>query len=491
MKVHRFPTFDSISIYMFLITLYFFIKNRKEEFFANFKKPFYFLCICLLTFLLLKINYFGESFANIISRTYVRRFLYFGIYPYLLFSVSIYFWYKYILFKKLDIKLNKKTKRIIYSVIPAFLIIAVISLFIFHSDNNKYNHSYIMRKKNVFTFINKNIPKWNNLCSYGYPALMISSQTPNYILDGFISHMPQVGGGLRRQIYNFILLKMEIPLRLHEKVASNFKCRYILLENNRNIYDTAYRDGRKESYFSLIFTRKKLSYLDEKFKKIYKDDKYSLYYIKPGTNLNEFQHYFKNRAIMGYNLYKLDESKKIFLDDAYKSSIKILLNKRLVENYTINEKIRNEIYRINPEEAGLTHAFSMLDIYSNTPFKTFPNDLEILLDLDGYPEIKDKYYIYAEEEIKDNKIGQAIEVDFYTIRYIHDIEIKWLDKKTYATDFSIEYFSNGKYKKLIRIQNNEKLSLRINEKNIKISKMKITVYKAGQNRFIMKSLMIR
>ena len=147
---------------------------------------------------------------------------------------------------------------------------------------------------------------------------------------------------------------------------------------------------------------------------------------------------------------------------------------------------------MNPERTILSGSISGISIASNITFGGFPNDLNMLLDLKGYPSFMDAFYISATEEIKTSDKGQWIEVDFNTMRNIRDIEIKWPNRESRAINFDIEYSINGINRELTRIENNTDEKFTLNLKSpMKMEKMRIIVRKAGQNRLKMKSLSIR
>jgi|GEM_PF-6091783 len=551
MKFHYFTPFELVSIIAFILTLMHFRFRRKGSYGSRFYLSIAFLISCVIAVSLLKIGFIGKLFSSIISPTYYRRFFHYGLYTYLLIAFSlVYFLSEFTQSSIYQMKRSIIKKTSFGIGIILFLLCSII-LYGYILKADRYEQSYIMIDNNVYTFIRRKIPTWSVICSYGYPALYVASQTPSYIVFGARTHLPPICGEdlARREEEMFHLASVDVPMGEYIDLMRKYGCNYLLLENGRDYYTTKYSSRRsvffykiswrrkisilmdaivdiyhddkysflsivtdldlnilktvmKEKvdrmvsgerflegyelsnrYFSLLLTREKISILNEIFIELYRDDIYSLYLVKSDADLESIQKLIKKRIRV------LLERRKIL--EAYEQSIKLLSIEDSDENYALNERIRNKLYYIDSERAILSGYFNGMEVSSNTRFTGFPHHMNMILDIKGFPDLIDEFYIAAIAEIKNSEEGQWIEVDFNTVRNIHYINIEWLDEDSRAIDFYVSYYINGVYRRALSVKNNESLSFTIRKRvPLRMSRLRITVKKAGLNRFILKSIRI-
>jgi len=411
----------------FLNTLYKKI-IQKKPLFNDVKFIILFLFSRYFLILLFMVNIINAFFATIITTTATRRFVSYGkYYFYLLFSLFFYLLIKYFRKTKIYSKNNILYKKIGLIIVSLFLIFAYYDLFRNRITKDRYNYRYVMRDNNIYDYIKENVPIWSVFSSYGYPAFEITSQTPNYVIMGVPTHSPIAGGG-NRYSHNFHILNIDLPLSAYLKLVKKYDCSYILIETNRDYYDSSSDNIRTyKRGVSLISTRMKAEYFTEIFTKIYEDDKYSLFHINLDIDLDEIE-------------YNLQNSINNITDDfskGYLLATKLLLLNNKEEYYELQEYFRTKLIENNIDLVKLTVAFHGVSYRSNLTFAGFPNDFNTFFDQEFYPSLKEKIYLTSLNGKNLEDDFQYLTIDFNTIREIHEIQIEWYNYESRAIDFQI------------------------------------------------------
>ncbi len=473
--------FASVVLCVFLIN---FINKKidankylSEEFENSkiFNIAFLFFLLCLLVSFSFKLEPVYHFFSRIISTTYARRFQGYGGYSVILLSLAVYYWFCFIKNSDIDIVTLKRLRRVFAAGFVVLAAAGAVVLFTYHTSNDRYNHSYIMRDDNVFSYINKNVPSWSVICSYAHPALEITSQTPNYVICVHGTHQPPVRlHWPKRYRDQFSLITIDRPMSEYLNIAGEYSCEYIMIETDKEF--------SKEFglYMSLCNAIKKLTLLPEVFNEMYRDDKYLLIKINKDVDLKKLQSKVKTE------IDKFISSNKT--EEAYDLSAKLLMIERSAENYAINERLRRSMIDINPQKAALSYSFSFLNIPAKLTVLFSPYELHMLLDKAGYPSISDKIYIEAKCSLDKRR---EIKLTFGGNREISRIVIDWLNFESRAIDFSISCYSDGLLKELASVtENKESGYTLIFAKPVKMSAFVITVGRAAKDKIILKSLEI-
>jgi hypothetical protein len=339
-----------------------------------------------------------------------------------------------------------------------------------------------MSDKNIYDYIIENVPKWSVFCSYGYPALEIVSQTPNYIISGVPTHIPPVSGKKKRYIDMFHILKMEIPLGEYFKLLNNYDCSYLMLKTNEE-YHYSKKDHvtSPDIGVSFIVTRKKMEYFPEIFSNIYEDNTYSLFHINSNINLFELEK----------SLLKSLDNISDNYSDGYSIATKLLLLNHNEEYFKMQEFYRSKIIKNNKDLAKLTVAFHGIDYQSNVQFASFPNDFYTFFDQEFYPSIKEEIYLASSDKADKEENLQYLIINLNTARAIHEIRIEWYDYESRVKDFQIYSTADGNNSKLIDtiINNQETTYNKSFDVPIKAEALKIVV-KKGYEKLLMKSISI-
>lgn len=413
------------------ISLIFWGIRKKKRIKQDESRVLLFMFSCLTAVYLFKFKTISLFLIKIVKETFVRRFFHYGLYSYLLIPVSLLVLYNAIPLEKIQTKKILLFKKIAIIFVCLFIGFGLFDLFSNHTKNDKYNHEYIMRTENVFVFIRKNIPTWSKIGISSSKEHEIQSQTPHLpVLTRFRINKPE-----------------ELPYD------------HLLIHNT---------EDRSPQTVSLIFFRKKVSLLPEIFKEMYKDDTYTLYQIDKSVEMNTLE----ASTIQRINQFIASHN----FEEAYEQSFRLLILNKSEEHLALNEKIRNELYKIDPEKTKLTPTFSFLNASSVPSLEGIHNDMNLVLDQEGHPSIQYRIYALFKKLENNNDTENSYIIDFNCERTLHEFKLEWRKRSRRALAFSIDYFDGEIFETLVEKKNNEKLINHIKLENPVITKkIKITV----------------
>jgi len=398
----------------------------------NVNRILLFMFSCMIAVYLFKFEIVPLFFIKVVKVTFVRRFFHYGLYPYLLIPVSLFTLYNVIPINKINRKhLNilKKTCIIFICIIMGF---GIFDLFLNQTKNDWDNHDYILLENNVFTFIKNNIPEGSSIGSYGQA-----------VQEPFI------------QMSNYSFATPEFTIISPDKYIFD----YLLIHNTKDL--------NPPSQESLVFIRRKIFFFPEIFKIIYQDDTYTLYQIDKSVDM---------KVLEASTVKKIEQLMAVNkIQEAYDQSTRLLLiNKKVDDYWYLNEKIRNKLYDINPENTKLTPTFSFLKTTSMGRFSGSRYNFNTLLDQDGFPSRLHKIYLTF-NKLEDNKTHYYV-VHFNMERTLHELLFEWEKGKFMAIDFSVHAFYGDYYETLINKRDNDKVIYHFKfKKPIKVRKFRIEV----------------
>ncbi len=486
---------DSVWKLIVFITILFFLLFYSHKFFKKIiqKNPFLndvkyiflFLFSRYFLILLFMVKIINVFFSKIISTTYARRFVGYGIYYfYLVFSLLLYLLIKYFRKSKNYSKNYRLYNKIGIIIVCLFLVFAYSNLFRKRINKDRHNYRYIMRDNNIYDYIKENVPIWSVFSSYSYPAFEITSQTPNYVISGVLTHTPpHLSGAAGRYTDNLRILNINIPLSSYFKLLKKYNCSYIMIETDRDYYDSSIDGIRSfKRGFSLISTRIKIEYFPEIFSTIYKDDKYSLFYINLDIDLDEIEDKLQNSL----NNIANDFS------NGYLIATKLLLLTNNEKYYKLQEYFRNKLIDNKIDIIKLTVYFHKVNYRSNLKFADFPNDFNTFFDHDFYPSLEEKIYLASLHGKNPEDDFQYLIIDFNTIRKIHEINIEWYNYESRPIDFQILTAVDERNFKLIdNISNNTEIIYnKFFKDSLKTKAIKILIKNMGQDKLLIKSISI-
>ncbi len=262
----------TVGIAIFFLTKLIVKKNN------NYSKLLLFLLACVTTYTLMNTEKINIIVGHFISYTYSKRLADYSLYPYLFCSAFIYFLFLIWCNQRVFVSIKKLVVWVGSGCIFIFLFIAFFYLYQNYTKNNLYNRSYVLRENNVYTYVEKNIPKWQVFASYGYPSLEIASQVPQYIISGMNTHLPPTEDVSLRNTALLRLFSFNLSVMEYINILDRYDCDYLLLALKIKPYTVSLLGGKET--FSINHADKFINMLPSVFNEIYKDDTYVLYKIR-------------------------------------------------------------------------------------------------------------------------------------------------------------------------------------------------------------------